>query len=564
MTAAGLWTIALALAYTAWLVLGGRIVTRRRETGRGGFFVGGRSFGPWTVAFCITGLFSGSSYIAIVELSYRTGVSAIWYGVAETVQVLLIALLLVKPLRERLVVTVTGIIGDRFGRAAKAVGSVITGLTFPMYSVATTIAFASALSVVTDLSLPLSVAVTAVVLLGFLSSGGMRSVGFSQTMNVVMIGLMFLVGLWALLAEPGLAGPGGLAAFAAERPEMFDPVNAGTSLIVAWFGTFIINVPLAQAAFQMSMSARTPADGQRGLLRAAVLGAPLLVLGVLVGVAAAIVTPGGALPLVSIAEYVTGTVPPWAAGVFFVGLWACALGWAGPCQFSGATSLGRDLGSALHPGATEAQLVRYTRVALVGLTVVMVAFALLRTEESAWWNVMAWTLRNGATLAPVLAAFAWPLATRSAALAAMLAGFGTGLAWYAASGFHPTAFLLGLHPVWLGMAVNLLAMTAVTLARSEWRLAAPGRRRQRGVTALAGAGVLVALAAVVWPWLTANGMTGLLLGAVALCLFSAAVLLTEGTGTRRAAGGAREDAGAVEPSSAAPSPGTAASAPPAA
>jgi SSS family solute:Na+ symporter len=530
VTAAGTWTIALALAYTAWLVIGGRIMVHRTETGKGGFFVGGRSFGPWTVAFCITGLFSGSSYIAIVELSYRTGISAIWYGVAETVQVILIALLLVKPLREKLVVTVTGIIGDRFGRAAKAIGSVITGLTFPMYSVATTIAFASALSVVTNLSLELSVAVTAVVLLGFLSSGGMRSVGFSQTMNVLMIGVMFLIGLWAVLTSPGLGGPGGMAGFAAERPEMFDLSHAGLSLIVAWFGTFIINVPLAQAAFQMSMSARTPEDGQKGLYRAAVIGAPLLVLGVLVGVAAAIVVPGGRLPLVSIAEYVTGVIPPWAAGLFFVGLWACALGWAGPCQFSGATSLGRDLGSALNPRATEAQLVRYTRIALVGLTVVMIVFALLRTEESAWWNVMAWTLRNGATLAPVLAAFSWPLATRSAAVTAMLAGFGTGLGWYAASGFSASEFFLGLHPVWLGMAVNLLAMIVVTLVQSRWHLVPPGRSRQRGVTALALAAVLLLAGVACWPWLSGYGLTGLLLGAVMVTVFVAAVLLTEGAG----------------------------------
>lgn len=529
MTAAGLWTVVLALAYTAWLVVGGRIMVRRKETGKGGFFVGGRSFGPWTVAFCITGLFSGSSYIAIVELSYRTGISAVWYGVAETVQIILIALLLVKPLRERLVVTVTGILGDRFGRAAKAIGSVITGLTFPMYSVATTIAFASALHVVTDLSLPLSVAATAVVLLAFLSGGGMRSVGFSQTMNVIMIGLMFLVGVWALCVDPGFGGPDGLLSRAAEGPGMLDLSNAGVSLIVAWFGTFIINVPLAQAAFQMSMSARTPEDGQRGLYRAAVLGVPLILLGVVIGVAAAVVRPGEALPLVAIPEYIVEVMPPWAAGVFFVGLWACALGWAGPCQFSGATSLGRDLGSALNPRATEAQLVRYTRVALVGLTVVMVAFALLRTEESAWWNVMAWTLRNGATLAPVLAAFFWPLATRSAALTAMLAGFSVGMGWYALSGFHASEFFLGMHPVWVGMTANLAGMMAVTLVQARWRLVAPGRSRQRGVAAALVAVLLVAAGAALWPWLVQFGLVGLVLLSAVLAVFVAVVLLTEGT-----------------------------------
>ncbi|MEO9248168.1 sodium:solute symporter family protein [Citricoccus nitrophenolicus] len=548
MTAAGVWTIILALAYTAWLVVGGRIMVRRQETGKGGFFVGGRSFGPWTVAFCITGLFSGSSYIAIVELSYRTGISAVWYGVAETVQILLIALLLVKPLREKLVVTVTGIIGDRFGRAAKAIGSVITGLTFPMYSVATTIAFASALHVVTDLSLPLSVAATAVVLLAFLSGGGMRSVGFSQTMNVIMIGLMFLVGVWVLLADPGFGGADGLVARAAAAPEMLVLSNAGVSLIVAWFGTFIINVPLAQAAFQMSMSARTPEDGQRGLYRAAVLGIPLILLGVVIGVAAALVQPGEALPLVAIPEYIAGVVPPWAAGVFFVGLWACALGWAGPCQFSGATSLGRDLGSALNPAATERQLVRYTRVALVGLTVVMVVFALLRTEESAWWNVMAWTLRNGATLAPVLAAFFWPLATRSAALTAMLAGFGAGMGWYAASGFHATDFFLGMHPVWVGMTANLLGMVLVTLAQSGWQLVAPGRARQRGVTAVVVAVLLVMAGAALWPWLVQFGLVGLVMLAAMITVFVAVVLLTEGGGASRAAGGGPDLADEAVPS----------------
>ncbi|MGW9826590.1 solute:Na+ symporter, SSS family [Brevibacterium pityocampae] len=541
MTAVGLWTIGLASAYTLWLVVGGRVALRRRETGRAGFFVGGRTFSPWTVAFCITGLFSGSSFIAIVELSYRTGVSAVWYGVAETVQVLLIALLLVKPLREKLVVTVTGIIGDRFGRAAKAISSIITGLTFPMYSVATTIAFASALHMVTGLTLPMSIAVTAAVLLAFLSSGGMHSVAFSQTMNVIMISLMFAVGVWAITVSPGF---GGIADFRTGNPEMFDLSSAGVSLIAAWFGTFIINVPLAQAAFQMSMSASSPENGQKGLYRAAIIGVPLILLGVFLGVAAAAIVPDAALPLVAIPEYIVGVLPAWAAGLFFVGLWACALGWAGPCQFSGATSLGRDLGSALNPRATEAQLVRYTRWALVGLTIVMVMFALLRSEQSAWWNVMAWTLRNGATFAPVLAAFFWPLATRSAVLTALLAGFGSGLTWYTLSDFDPAAFFLGVHPVWVGMIANLTGLTVVTLLQRRWVTVPAGRRRQRGQAFLLLAAVVLTLSVFAWPWLAGHGLIGMALFIVVVALFAATVSLTV------AAPGRGEESEAADPAEA--------------
>lgn len=522
MTTVGLWTLGLALAYTVWLVVGGRwAVSRTSNTSN--FFVSGRSFSPWTVAFCITGLFSGSSYIAIVELSYRTGISAVWYGAAETLQIILIALLLVKPLRRKLVVTVTGIIGDRFGRAAQAVAAVITGLTFPMYSLATAIAFASALTVITDVSLQQSIALTAIILFAFLVFGGMKSVAFSQTMNVIVIGAMFAVGVWAVLASPG---PRGLAEYASANPQMLEPANAGVSLIVAWFGTFIVNVPLAQAAFQMSMSARTPEDGQRGLFLAAVIGAPLIILGVVLGVASAAVVPSDGKPLIAIAEYVSTTLPPWAAAVFFVGMWVCALGWAGPCQFSGATSLGRDFGSALYPQASQAQLVRYTRIALVFLTLVLVAFSLLRAEDSAWWNIMAWTLRNGATFAPVLAAFFWPVATRAGAMSSLLAGFGAGFAWYALSGFSSKEFFLGTHPVWIGMIANMAALAVVSLAAGRWKIAADRVRRQRGILAIGAAAAAAALLTASWTWTSQNGLVGLGLFLVVTALFAAVLFLT--------------------------------------
>src|SRR5699024_3958804 len=260
---------------------------------------------------------------------------------------------------------------------------------------------------------------------------------------------------------------------------------------------------------------------------AAILGAPLILLGIIVGVAAATVVPDAALPLVGIAQYISTALPSWAAAVFFVGLWACALGWAGPCQFSGATSLGRDLGSALRPHATQAQLVRYTRIALIGLTALMVLFTMLRAEESAWWNVMAWTLRNGATFAPVLAAFFWPLATRSAALAALIAGFGAGLGWYRLSGYSATDFYLGAHPVWVGMIANLGGIVLVTLVQARWKMTPNAERRRRGGFALAATIGVAVMSIAYLEALNTYGLTGLALFLVTLGIFATAALLTE-------------------------------------
>nr|NLD40134.1 sodium:solute symporter family protein [Actinomycetales bacterium] len=361
MNAVGTWTVGLALAYTAFLVLGPRFAVARAATRgapRPDFFTAGRTFSPVIVALCITALFSGSSFIAILEVSYRTGVSAIWYGVAEIVQILLIALLLLAPLRRRLVVTVSGMIGDRYGRLARGIAGAITAFAFPMWTVATAIAFASALHVVTGLPVWVAVIFTALLLLTYLAAGGMRSVAFAQSANCAAFAVMLGIGVFAVLLNPGISG---LAEAVRERPEILDPTGAGTGLIVAWFGTFVVNVLLAQAAFQMSLSCRTPEDGRKGLIGAAWLALPFALVGVLVGIAASIVAPGNERGLVGVAEYIAATVPAPVAALFFLGVWACALGWGGPCQFSGATSLGRDVGLAIRPDATPEQQVRWTR-----------------------------------------------------------------------------------------------------------------------------------------------------------------------------------------------------------
>lgn len=526
MTAPGLWTIGFAVVYTALLVVGGRLIQRRAATGNkdSGFFVGGRSFSPWTVAFCITGLFSGSSYIAILELSYRTGISALWYGVAETVQILLIALLLVKPLREKMVVTVTGIIGDRFGRVAQVIAGIITAFTFPMWSVATAIAFASALHAFTSLSIYSSIIFTAVLLLIFLWSGGMRAVAFTQTMNCIVFVAMLIVGAIAFFINPGFQGLGKLAA---EQPQMLDLSSAGVTLIAAWFGTFIVNVLLAQAAFQMTMSCRTPSEGRKGLLMAAGFGLPLIIVGVILGTAAAIVVPHQDLALVAVPLYIAQVLPAPLAGVFFLGIWACALGWAGPCQFSGATSLGRDVGQALRPRATEQDLIRYTRWSLVLLTVLMIVFAFLRTEQSAWWNVLAWTLRNGATLAPVLAAFFWPLATRRAAHAAMITGFASGLLWYQLGNWSPSNFHWGIHPVWVGMSVNVIVLITVSLASTRFKITNVAPRRARGYSVATAWLIITVAAGLNAQWLHASGLAGLAVFITVALGATTAFLLTE-------------------------------------
>ncbi len=508
MTTAGWWIVGLAVVYTLVLIGVGQYAKRRGD-GSNNFFSGGRKFSPILVAVCITGLFSGSSFISILELSYHTGISAVWYGVAESIQVLLIALLLLGPFRERLLVTISGLIGDRYGEVARVLGGVITAFTFPMWSVATAIAFASALHVFTGFSLHVAIIFTSVLLLIYLWGGGMWSLAFTQAANCIACGVMLLVGLGAFFVQPGWSG---IIDLIAQEPMRTSWTAVGLPKIVAWFGTFILNVILAQAAFQMATSCRTVADGRKGLYWALAMDVPFMVLGVLFGMAAAVVVPGQAKGLVAVPMYMAEVLPAPLLGLFFLGIWATALGWGAPCQFSGATSLGRDVGQALDPSASTEQLVDYTRWSLVVMTGLMIVFGFLRAEQSAWWNVLAWTLRNGATFSPVLAALFWPLATRRSGVVAMAGGFLAGLTWYHLGGWQPDSFYLDVHPVWVGMTVNLSLLVGTTLIETagRWHIGAvTQRQRGWGRLVLFGAGLVGIGAVPTWSWLHANGLSGL-------------------------------------------------------
>src|SRR5699024_11470354 len=119
-----------------------------------------------------------------------------------------------------------------------------------------------------------------------LPAGDMFSIAITQTVVFFIFNIMFVNGSIAYFINPCIEGS---TAYAKVNPEMFQGGSAGLQGIVAWFGTFIVNVILAQAAFQMALSCRTPKEGQQGLKLAAGFGIPVVLLGVLFGLSAAAV-----------------------------------------------------------------------------------------------------------------------------------------------------------------------------------------------------------------------------------------------------------------------------------
>ncbi|MCO5385989.1 MAG: hypothetical protein NHB14_09680 [Desulfosporosinus sp.] len=178
---------------------------------------------------------------------------------------------------------------------------------------------------------------------------------------------------------------------------------------------------------------------------------------------------------------------------------------------------------AINPSLNDERKVLYTKYALVALTLEMILLGLMRSENASWWNVLAWTLRNGSTFAPVVVALAWPLATRRGAMAALLGGFISGLAWYALGGWDPVKFFFNIHPVFIGMTFNILLMVLVSMVENagQWKLKLDqsSGRKTLGLVSTAAMIIFGFTAITQFNWLFQKGLIGLNLFLIVAAIF---------------------------------------------
>ena len=108
----------------------------------------------------------------------------------------------------------------------------------------------------------------------------------------------------------------------------------------------------------------------------------------------------------------------------------------------------------------------------------------------------------------------------------MVIGFVTGLLWYQFSGWGVSQFLYGIHPVWLGMSANILALVLLSFvtASDPWRLSDGAARYAGNGLLVAGTGLTV-FAVQGFATLQPTGLLGLVLFLAALAVSSGLMAL---------------------------------------
>jgi SSS family solute:Na+ symporter len=445
------------LGYTTLLVVNARRA-RRWDDARD--FLDGGQYSTWQVFTLVSALWCSSIFVVEMETGYLLGVSALWFGFG-TVLMALVTGYLVPTFRRLGYLTSSGVIGARFGTAARVLSGLVIGLTFPIFAMSNVLGAAGFLQHVARWPLPATLALAVLVIVGYVGLGGMAALARAQAVN---LGVM-TVGLLAAVAWAVHSTPIGHLSTAVPAP-LLSPAGAGASLIITWVSSALLNVVNAQAELQILTAARDNRSARRGLHAALVFTSGFTIAAVAVGIAARSAAGPHQLGIVAIPS-LFDHAPTALLAVVALAVWVSALTWSAPLMLSGAISLGVDV---LRPlltltrRATPRTLPFYVRVSLVAQGLLVVGFALLRPADLAWWRIFGQTVRTGALFGVTVAVLALPTISRRTALGSILTGTAGGLGWNLLTGFSADHFALGINPMWIGASIGMIVLAAGALA----------------------------------------------------------------------------------------------------
>jgi sodium/proline symporter len=425
------------------IILAGLALWSRQEShSMSGYFIAGKNLPPWVVAFSTnaTGE-SGWLLLGLTGMGYAVGAQAFWVVAGEVVGIALAWLLLSRRLK-RLAdqsdsITVPDVLAARFNDKAHVLRKISLLIILVMvgaYVAAQMVATGKAFDGFTDMNYSTGVLVGATVIILYTFVGGYKAVAWTDLIQgvLMLLGLIIVpiiaidaAGGWgAVMADlrgqdPGLLTPWG-------------PAGKSTAALVGIVSFLAIGLPFMGVPQLMVrfMSARS----EKSLVPAMVISVIVILLfdlgAVLTGMAGRALFPGledpeGILPLIS-----TSLLNPVLGGVMMVVVLAAIMSTVDSLLILASSAVVRDYWQQIRGSKlSDRALANRGKLLTVVIGVIGVAFALHQTPMIFWFVLFAWS-GLGAAFGPVLLCALWyPGTTLAGAIAGMLGGFITTVAW---------------------------------------------------------------------------------------------------------------------------------------
>ena len=189
--------IAIIVLYFVGMVFLG-LYAQKKQKSVDDYYVGGRTMGAFKLgALWMAGWIGGSAVIGTTSNGYSMGVTAIWYVTAIAGGCIIFALIMAKPIKRISSVlnniTFPELIASRYDSKNGVMCSITTILAMIGYTAAQFVAGASILNVLTGWNLGVCYVVAAVVIICYVSTGGLLAVTYTDIVQMLLLVLGVVV-----------------------------------------------------------------------------------------------------------------------------------------------------------------------------------------------------------------------------------------------------------------------------------------------------------------------------------------------------------------------------------
>ena len=441
-----------------------------------GYFIAGKKLPPWVVAFSTnaTGE-SGWLLLGLTGMGYAVGAHAFWVVLGEVTGISLAWILISRRLKRYAdktdSITVPDVLAARFNdkyHVLRSISVLIILIMVMTYVAAQMVATGKAFDGFTDLNYTWGVVVGATIIIAYTLVGGFKAVAWTDLIQ----GVLMLLGL-IILPIVAISAGGGWDAITtnlmAQDPGLLSPWGPEGKSTLAIIGVIsfvaigvpFIGVPQLMVRF---MSARS----EESLVPAMTLSVIVIFLfdigAVLTGMAGRALFPGledpeSILPVIS-----TAMLPEWMAGVMMVVVLAAIMSTVDSLLILASSTVVRDYMQKIRGSLlSDRVLAKRGKLLTLVIGVIGVGFALQQSPMIFWFVIFAWNGLGAAFGPPLLCGLWYPKTNIKGAIAGMLGGFLTTVAWVL---FFKEQFY-NLSEIVPGFLVGLLLTIAVSNATSR-------------------------------------------------------------------------------------------------
>ena len=429
------WVMTLLIIFFAISLLIGIIPSRKASKGFLSFMIADKSLPWWAIGGTLYATFAGTAtLLGWVGSSARIGMTSMWQTLCHGASFMMLALFLVPILIRMKRVTLAEPIGERFDNSVRKITS---GLSFfrMVGSVASQIiGIGVILSMFTELDLTGGIIASAIILVIYVSLGGMYGVAYADTFQgLIMFAFVVFAPFYILNHIGGGSLFAGINMLVEKLPHSHRSIsNGSTNQIMGWIVVMTASNLLRPELFGRIFAARSAKEGI--LTWVTVTNMIILTM--------CCVTLLGLIAKVTVPEF-SGTQDqygpalfraidkPWLTVFYVLGVVAAAVSTASSSMLGSSSHYVTDFHLPIfykdNP-PTAHKLVWLSRLAVIFFTALACWWAL------AWKDIIAvfqfgYTVLVGGVLIPYLGMFFWPRMTTSAAKWSAIIGGGTAIFW---------------------------------------------------------------------------------------------------------------------------------------